>query len=418
MNKWQKATAAMTAFSLLGGVVSYAAVQPATKVNAAAKVPSGKTILVWSWWGKPELTKMEALANKWAALHHDKVKFVDQSNNPNDKFQVFATAARTGKGPDIAFGMPHDNLGTFAKENLLAPVPAGFLKKSNYTQPELDAVTIKGVESAVPVSVETTAIFYNTKLVKTAPKTWSQFVADANAHGFQYDQTNLYYSYALIGGLGGYIFKDNKGTLNPTQLGLGNAGAMEAYSLMHDMDAKYHWMTPSTNYDTAKAQFLAGKLGMFVSGPWDVAAIDQSGVKYNITAWPKLGNGKAATPFMGVQTAFVSNKSAQANRAADWSLIQYLTTATAQTQYWQASKRIPSLVSLQKSKMITSNSLFKAFADQAKVAVPMPNIPEMQAVWTAAPSVLTSVVNGKLNPSQAAQTMVSSIQKGIMIQDQ
>lgn len=415
---WQRTVTGVMAFAMVGGLVAGCGSSNSTGGNnstgntTSGSIPSGKTITVWSWAGGPQLVDIKKVAAAWGKAHGDTVNVVDESNNPNH-FQYYATAARTGKGPDVVIGMPHDNNGAFAQEGLLAQVPSGLVDSSKYAQNIIDAVTVNGTIYSVPVSVQTTAIFYNKKLVPDAPTTWDSFVQAANAHGFMYDQANLYFNYALIGGMGGYVFKDNNGTLDANDIGLGNAGAVQAYTLMHDMDSKYHWMTPSVNGNIALAQFTAGKTGMYVSGPWDIPNVQKAGISYGIAPWPTLSNGKPATPFLGVITAFVNSKSHETT--ADWSLVQSLTDSQAQTDYFNDSQQIPTLTSLQQSSTVQSSVYFKAFADQLQSAVPMPNIPQMQAVWTAM-SVLTNIISGKVSPQQGASDFVNNIKKGIAVQ--
>ena len=421
MKKWQLAASSVLTVGMLGGLVAGCGTSSSNgtsnggSTNSASSqttLPKGQTITVWSWDGGPQLADIKKLANQWAQQHGDTVNVVDQSTNPNG-FQFYATAARTGKGPDVVVGMPHDNNGLFVQEGLIAPVPSQDINPSDYSQSIVDAVTVGGKIYSYPMDAETTAVFYNKKLVPTPPTNWTQFVADANKAGFMYDQANLYDNYAIIGGYGGYVFKNNNGTLNPKDIGLGNSGAIQAYTLMYQMDSKYHWMTPSTNGAIAKAKFVAGKLGMYVSGTWDIPDIQKAGIDFGITPWPTLPNGQAATPFLGVKTGFASAKSK--TLPADFSLLQALTGSKAQLDYFNDSQAVPALTSLQQSSTIQNAPNFKAFADQSKVAVPMPNIPQMQAVWGAM-SVIGNIINGKTTPAQGASDFVKNIQKGIQVQ--
>ncbi|QRF22570.1 maltose ABC transporter substrate-binding protein [Alicyclobacillus sp. TC] len=416
MKKTRLATGA-AALVVMGGLVAGCGSPSSNSTNSSGSttsgsLPKGQTITVWSWAGGPQLQDVKKIADAWAKKHGDTVKVVDESHNANG-FQFYATAARSGKGPDIVFGMPHDNNGTFAEEGLMAPVPSGDINTSNYAQSVVDAVTVNGTIYSVPVSVQTTALFYNTSKIKTPPTNWTQFVSDANKYGFAYAQHNLYFNYAFVGGLGGYVFKDNNGTLNPNDIGLDNAGAIKAYQLMYDMDHKYHWMQPSLTGTIALSQFTSGKTAMYISGPWDVPNIQKAKIPFSIAPLPTLSNGHPMTPFLGVITAFVSSKSP--NQPADWSLVKALTNSTAQMDYFNDSQQIPALTSLQQSSTIQSSPMFKAFADEIPNAVPMPNIPQMQAVWNAM-SILKNIISGQVSPAQGGKDFVANIQKGIQVQ--
>ena len=379
---------------------------------SSTSVPKNVTLTLWSWQGGAQLTKVRQLAQQWAKLHGDTVKVVDQSKNANG-FQFYATAARTGKGPDVVFGMPHDNNGVFAEEGLLAKVPKGAINPNDYTKSVLDAIKVNGVEYSLPVSVQAIALFYNKAMIKSPPKTWSQFSSDATRYGFGYDQANLYDNYILIGGMGGYVFKNNNGTLDPNDIGLDNPGAIEAFGLMRDMVAKYHWMEPTTTGAIALQQFITKKIGMYISGAWDINNVKAANIPYGIAMLPTLPNGHAMTPFLGVITTLVNSRSSQ--QVADWSLAEFLSNRQAQLDYFDVSQQVPAMTSLQHSSVITKNPLFRAFAAETPHAVPMPNIPQMQAVWSAM-SVIQNIIEGKVSPAMGAKDFVKNIKKGIQVQ--
>lgn len=420
MKKWKVAASGLTALTLASSLLagcgsggsSDNAATNSNQGNTSKTLPTGQTITLWSWAGGPQLDDIKKIADKWAKDHGDTVNVVDQSHNAKG-FQFYGTSARVGKGPDVLIGMPHDNNGVFAQQGLLAEVPDGVVDKSQYAQNVLDAVSVNGKMYSVPISVQTTAIYYNKKLIQAPPTTWDDFMKDANDHGFMYDQANLYFNYALIGGFGGYVFKNNNGTLDTKDIGLANEGATQAYQLMYDMDNKYHWMTPSTDGNIAKAQFIAGKVGMYVSGPWDTADLKKANVDYGITPWPTLSNGQPATPFLGVITGFVNSKSS--TQDADWSLMQALSNSDAQLTYFNDSQQIPAMTSAQQSSAVQGDPAFKAFSDAVQHATPMPNVPEMQAVWNAM-SVLKNIISGKVSPQDGAKDFVNNIQKGILTQ--
>lgn len=133
MKKWQKTATSILTLSMAGVIVAgcgtsnTSTAQPSQSTSKkATAMPTGQTITIWSWQTGAQLTDMEKIAQTWAKKHQDTVKVVDQSKNASG-FQFYATAARTGKGPDVVFGMPHDNNGLFAQEGLIAPVPSGLL---------------------------------------------------------------------------------------------------------------------------------------------------------------------------------------------------------------------------------------------------------------------------------------------------
>jgi arabinogalactan oligomer/maltooligosaccharide transport system substrate-binding protein len=426
--RWGKSATAVASLAVIAGLVagcgsstgssasSSAASTSAGSTTAPAvstNVPKGISLTLWVWQGMPIYTTVVHLAQKWAKEHGDTVKIVDQSKNPNG-FQFYGTAARTGKGPDVLFGIPHDNNGLFAEEGLISPVPKNIFHASQYNSTVVSALTVNGKVYSIPDYDQTLALMYNKKMINTPPKTWAEFVKDANQYGFMFSQHNLYDNYGFIGGMGGYVFKESNGSLNPNDIGLNNAGAIKGWELLHNMDEKYHWMNPSTTGAIATAKFTAGQLGMTINGPWEIADLNKAkGLDYGIADLPTLPNGKHMTPFLGVITTIVNSQSKY--QAADWSLAQALATPAAQMKYFEEEQQIPVSKSVLESPQIQNDKVFKAFADEIKYAVPMPNIPQMQSVWSAM-AVIKDIINGKVTPTVGANDFVADIKKGEEVQ--
>ncbi|GMA63817.1 maltose ABC transporter substrate-binding protein [Alicyclobacillus fastidiosus] len=379
--------------------------------QTSTSIPKGITLHVLSYWQPEEMTVIKQLAAKWGKEHGDTVVVEQNSATGSDKFSNWAQEVRAGTGPDVAIAMPSDNLGTFYQEGLLAP--ATLMNPSDYPSQVAEGVKMGGNYYAYPVAAQSVALMYNKKEISTPPTTWNEFVKDANKYGFNMAQEQFYYDYVFLGGMGGYIFKDNNGTLDPNDIGLANSGAVAGFQLLQDMDQKYHWMNPSVDQSVATSQFDNGKVGMFISGPWDVAAAQKAGIQVGVAPIPTLPNGKPGTPLISNLTAIVSDKSK--NMAAAQSLAQYLTNSAAELQYFKADADLPALSSLQTNSTITSDPIAKGFVDQLNTAVATPNIAQMQAVYSAQ-SVIPSILSGKLSAAEGAKQYVNNTKSAISVQ--
>ncbi|PSR34889.1 MAG: maltose ABC transporter substrate-binding protein [Sulfobacillus benefaciens] len=379
--------------------------------SATANLAKGVHLTVWSYWGMPEFGVVQQYAKKWAKAHGDTVTVLNESA-VTGSYQFYGTAARAGKGPDVVVAMPHDNLGLFQEEGLLAPIPSNMIHPADYTATEVKAVTFGNAAYAYPMSVQTTALFYNKNMIKSPPKTWSQFVNDANRFGFGYAQHNLYYDFAFIGGMGGYIFGTHNGKLSAQDIGLASPGAIAGFKLIRAMDATYHWMNPNTTGAISLSNFTSGKIGMMIDGPWDITNDQKAKINLGIAPLPTLPNGKPATPFIGVQTVLVNQRSH--NIPSAMALAQYL-ASVPEMEYFHVNADLPALVTLQNSSVVQSNPYDAAFLRQAKVGVPMPNIPQMQAVWSAMTEI-ANIIRGQVTPAVGARDFVNQVKKGIQIQ--
>lgn len=395
-------TSALTVLLVATALVGCGKKTESNDTNKAAS--GGKTITVWSHFGEKELASVKPVAEEWAKKTGNTVKVI----NDKGDFQSYLQAANSAKGPDIMFGVPHDNLGTYQKANLLEPVPDGVIDKSKYSDTSINAVSINKQLYAVPLSVESLALIYNPDKVPTPPATMDDFIATAQKVGFKFEAKNLYYAYPFIAAYGGYIFKDNGGQLDASQLGLDNAGAVKGFQMLQDFVQKYHFMTPDTTSDNAKADFKAGKIGMYISGSWDLGDLEAAKANYKIATLPTI-DGKVPTTFLGVQAAFVNSKSK--NKTEAWDLMKYLVNNTAKGIYENENHRLPAMNGTGLEATIAS-SKYNMFNEQAKHAYPMPNIPEMQSVWKINDS-LPLLLTGKMTADAYAKKVTADVKQAI-----
>lgn len=345
--------------------------------NGESKTKNDKEIIVWSHLMENEVAEVNKKAQEWATKNNRKVKVVKDEGD----FQAFLQAANSTKGPDIMFGIAHDNLGTFKKAGLLDEVPDGLVKKDNYKNPEVvNAVSYDGKAYAVPIAMETYGLFYNKDKVKEVPKTMDDLIKQAKDFGgtaFQYDINNFYYSAAIVQSYGGYIFSNKDGKYDTEDIGLNNEGAIKGYQFLQDLVKKYNFMKPDVTGDIAKANFQNGKSIFYISGPWDIDGFKKANVNFGLAAIPQI-NGAGAKSLMGVQTAFVSSKSKDKDGA--WDLMKYLVDSTPDKLY-EVGNRIPVRTSDLEKDAVKNNENTKAFIDQLQYSVPMPNVSEVTGIW-------------------------------------
>lgn len=380
--------------------------QQGSSTNTPAKNPVELT--VWSHLTSPEVQEVQKVADEWAAKTGNKVTVLEDQTG----FQEFAAAATAGQGPDIMYGLPHDNLGPFWKAGLLEPVPDGVIDESNYEKVTLDAVSYEGKKFAVPISYEAVALFYNKALVSEPPTEWDEFLALAQEKGFMYKIKDFYFTYGFIAGNGGYVFKDKgNGNLDPTDVGFASEGGIAGLQLLSDFVNKYKLMPSDVDDNMAKAEFQAGNIAFYLSGSWDVKGFEDAGVDFGIAPMPKMPNGQPFSPFVGVQAAFVNADSK--HKAEAWDLIKYLQENVPE-RLLAVGNRIPAQKSM--ASALQTNPYLAGFAESAKVGHPMPNIPEMASVWAPAASMIELVVMQQATPEQAAQQAVQAINEAVAAQ--
>ena len=364
---------------------------------------SDDEIIVWSYLMDNEVEEVNKIAQEWGKENNRKVTVVKD----NSDFQNFLQAANSSKGPDVVFGIAHNNLGTFHEAGLLEEIPDGFVNKDGYVNSTVwDAVSYDNKPFAVPISMETYALFYNKDKVKQMPENIEKLVEEAKAYGpsgFQFSMNEFYYTAAFVQSYGGYVFGNKNGTTDINDIGLGNEGSIKAYKFLQDLVQKDKLMPADITTDIANSNFKTGNAIYYIGGPWDVSGFKDAGANFGVVPIPKINNSDAKT-FMGVQSAFVSSNS---NKKDDsWNLLKYLVENSPEKLY-EVGNRLPVIKSKLEVDEIKNNEYSQAFIKQAQSSVPMPNVPEIECIWEPLKNI-TRIFNG-----EDVATVAKDIEQGV-----
>ncbi len=332
---------------------------------------------------------------------------VELKSSLRDDFQV---AAPVGEGPDILFGVPHDQAGTLVANGLLAPIDLG-KKAADFAPVALEACTFGGVLYCMPYATENLGFFYNTDLVETPPTTWDEVVSMGEALKAKGKATYImavsgttYDLYPLFTAFGGYIFsKDDAGNWNPQDLGLDSAGMIAAAQWLKDQVDKGNL---PTDWDWANnhALFETGEAPFIMAGPWALDRIRESGIPYAVTNFPSGPAGPGA-PFAGTQGIYI-NAASENVLLAQAFLTEYVATEEVMQKLYEAGKRPSAFLPVLEK---TADPDLLAMGIAGENATMMPAIPEMGSVWGNWDSAIVLVRNGKQDAETALKEGATKI---------
>ncbi|MFP5289973.1 MAG: extracellular solute-binding protein [Actinomycetes bacterium] len=331
----------------------------------------------------------------------------------------FITQAPTGNGPDIIVGA-HDWLGKLVQNGVVAPLELGD-RAGDFQEVAVTAMSYEGQTYGLPYSVENIALLRNTDIAPEAPATFDDLiaagqaaVADGSAEypflvGLDPAAADPYHLYPLQASFGAPVFEITAdGTYDPTTLALGNEGG-EAFAVKLREWGQAGILNTNISGDIAREEFVAGKSGYFLTGPWNLPAIKEAGINYAIDPIPSAG-GETATPFVGVQGFYISSES-ENQLAANEFLVNYVGTDEVQTALYEVGGRAPALLSAFEAAQ--SDADVAAFGAVGAEGVPMPNVPAMDVVWSDWGSTEVAIINGQGDPVELWRAMVESIQSKI-----
>jgi len=365
---------------------------------------AGKTdsrIVIWTNMSV-EVDTLQKYADEWGEKNGYEVEVLHQSPS----VQQFAQAVKSDSGPDAVVGIPNDQLADYVNAGLAAEVPQELYTDSDFSDAAIQACYVDGKRYAAPLS----ALFYNTELVSKVSSTWEELVEQAAQNGgVQFDATSIYYDLGFVRACGGYIFQYKDGAYDTSDIGLANAGAVEAYEFINALCNKYNLITADVTADIARSNFQNGKCAYYIGGPWDIDGFTSAQTPFAISEMPTFHGQPFVTP-VGTQVSFVSNNSDKQEQV--WNFIQYLIENGALDLY-EAGDRIPARLADQELAEIQNNEYAQAFIAQINNGEPMPTVSEMGQLWSIHTNNIRSMWSGEQTAQQAADNMVSQLKEAI-----
>ncbi len=390
-------------------MVLTAAMAAGLLAGCGGKGDSEKKLVIWTNM-QVETDTIQEYADEWGKESGYTVEVI----NETPSVQQFAQAVNSPSGPDAVVGIPNDQLADYVNAGMVAEVPDGLYEDADFSDAAIQACYVDGVRCAVPLAVETVALFYNTDKVAQVPATWEELVEVAKENGgVQFDATSIYYDLGFIRACGGYIFQYKDGAYDVSDIGLANDGAVEAYEFINDLCSVDHLVSADVTADIARSNFQNGETAFYIGGPWDIDGFESAGVPFEVTVMPTFHGEEFVTP-VGTQISFVSEKSKK--QEAAWDFIMYLINNGAQGLY-EAGDRIPAKLSDQENDVIQQDEFSKAFIAQINQGEPMPTVSEMGQLWSIHVNNIRSMWAGELEPKAAAENIVAQLKEAVDLMD-
>jgi maltose-binding protein MalE len=329
---------------------------------------------------------------------------VVQNMSINDDIPI---RAPVGEGPDIFHPTAHDRLGGFVDSGLVAAIDLGD-KAGLFSPVALEAFTADGQLYGLPYAIENMALFRNVDLVPDAPETWEELLEMGQALMDSGDVTyalaledNGYKVYPILTSFGGYVFgHDENGNWNPSDLGVGNEGSIDAGNWIAENVAAGLISPNANSSDTAETLFETGEVPFIMTGPWVLDRFRNAGVNYGISPFPSDGQ-----PFGGVQ-GFMINAFSENQLLAQTFLTEYVATDEIMTQLYVAGNRPSTYLPVLE---LTDDPDLAAFGEAGVNSSLMPAIPEMGAVWGAWEDAVQLIITGEDTPESAFGNAVAQI---------
>jgi multiple sugar transport system substrate-binding protein len=390
---------------------------------------SASTIQVWEGWTGTEAKSFAKLVSQYEAQHPGQ-KVDTLYVNSDDTLQKVLTASKGGSPPDIAYlyGSWAPNVAEIPQVvDLTQVVKQASVNWDDFYVGERDVATVNGKVIGIPALVDNLAVVYNKKLfakaglaLPTANWTWQDFVNDAQKltdasikqYGTAYvtpgsEDTVWHYEPLLWEAGGSLLTADNK------QAAFNSAAGLQALQTLQSMAVtdKSMYLDPT---DSAYANlFNSGKIGMLVTGPWDLSAFPN--IDYGVQTMPSYpGASGGDQTISGPDNWVAFNNGASQVSAAEQFLLWL--TAPAQVKTWSlATGNLPIRASVANmsgfaQQMDASQAGMSTFIDNlGNVKQSRPQIATYPQISQVIGTMVDSVLLGKATPQAALAAAASQV---------
>ena len=323
--------------------------------------------------------------------------------------------APLGEAADIFIGA-HDWIGELAVNGIVEPVELGS-RADEFFPVALDAFSFEGNLYGLPYAIEAIGLYRNTDLVPNAPATFEDLLATCDALGDAVTQClalpaggDAYHHYPFLASTGGYIFQYDPAAraYDASDIGLDSEGAIAGFEFFNSLVAD-GVIDPAVDYGTMTDLFFNGNAAFMWTGPWALPDVQASGVNYATSPLPAI-NGNTAVPFVGVQGFFVNSFSDQKALAQTF-VLDYVATVDVMTSLYDVGLRAPAHIAA--FDVVASDPDVQAFGESASNGNPMPNIPEMAAVWDNLGNAVQEIYNQAGAPADVLATAAQAVKDAI-----
>lgn len=357
------------------------------------------TIVIWH---DKEDAVAQVLEEKLRELEPDVHVVLEKKSDLTEALKMVGNDPKAA--PDMYF-FAHDKIGVYAEMDILAPITDIIPEEelSGYMDNTIEAATYKDEIYQLPIYYETLLFMYNRLYMKddAVPSTTEELYTYMEEHtagghyGFVEQHSTPYYAAGWINGFGGTILNEDG------EPGLDSEETIAALTY----HKKFVELMPGeTEYATVNTLFKEGMAHSTIAGPWLVPTVRESGMDVGIAPMPVIDEtGDPIAPYMGVQGVHVLKFAAENKGSSVEKVLRALMDPEVQVELAQASGCAPALEGCYDMEAVSSDEVVMAMHDTAEHAVPMPNIPEMDVMWTVAGNLLTDVNMSGEDVTQSAK---------------
>jgi multiple sugar transport system substrate-binding protein len=419
MRLWRPGVPGVIAVLAVAAVAGYGASSSGTTRRPMAHTASGTTTIQFAESGLgTEGQQTQAAINAFEKANPSiKVKIDVLSPNSTTYLQQLQQRFIAGSGTPDVLESDVTYPAKFAQAGWIKSLKSLHPNMKQFFSTEVAAGTYNGATYAIPWFDNPEGLFYRTDLIKKPPTSPAQIVSDAQAamkkdkslkeglafEGEKYEGAITAFM-TVDGAFGGHLTANSVDT----------SANVAALKWLHD--AIYvNKIAPQavTGWQEGNVQqeFTAGHAAFAINYPF-VASVDastKSSPAYKHTGYIPFPAAKGGRPGSALGGEMLAINAKSANVAADWKLIQYLTSPSVETKRAIATGDPPSLPSAYTSSLYAKAPYFKEVKVLNGYAQPRPVSPKYLQISVDLQNAFSAVFANTSSPASAMKSAASAI---------
>ena len=332
-----------------------------------------------------------------------------------------ATAIAAGQTPDISM-IGTTWMGEFASTGALDVTPPDIIDTAAFFEGAWETTNVGGSNYGVPWYVETRVMYFRSDLAgtDTPPADWAglkTLAQDMQAGGAQWGlsvpagQTGAWQTFMPFAWQAGAEMTNEDGT----EFTIDSPAFVEALTYYQSL---FDEGVAPTDLPEGSLEpgFADGTIGAFISGPWHVGILEETGgpeLMENVTLAPLPAGAQQASFIGGANLAVFKDAE---NRDAAWKFVEWLSQPDVQVKWFETVKDLPSVASAWDDPAIADDEYLSVFGEQLKTAVAPPSIPTWEEVAGVIDTELEKLTKTGADPQQistAIQEQATAIGTGL-----
>ena len=347
---------------------------------------------------QPRATVLSQFRDDFLAAYGVNIEF--HTNASGYPQRQFVSDLETNTAID-ALVCPNDWLGDLISRKLIEPTVLSAEHHDVFPSWALAALSVDGQLYGLPTTIDTVALFRNTRLAPHPPATFDELIATGQAlrdagrvrEVFTVrvgESGDPFQIWPLFTGAGGWLFgRGPDGRWDPATIGIAHGESVAAFERLRELgEAGTGMLRRSVGHEEALELFTSGRTAYLMSTSDGLRHVREAGIPFAIGAVPPFAGGTPTDPFTLVHGLVMTrtgpSKIIAHDLFADYLTHDHVISALSEGTIAPAVLR----------DSPANDPDLQRFVRLCEAGTPMPSFPQMDATWRILEDAEVAVIGG------------------------